>query len=40
MAKLLTASEIGEVRALQGEVRAYQTLLDYQDKPSINLNQN
>lgn len=38
LAKLLTASEIGDFRAAQAEANAYQKLLDFQQQPPIQLN--
>ena len=40
MAKLLTATDIGEIRALQSEANLCQKLLDMQNKPPVNLNLN
>jgi hypothetical protein len=33
MARLLTTTDIGEIRATQGAAAAYQKLLDMQQKP-------
>ena len=40
VAKLLTATDIGEIRALQSEANLCQKLLDMQNKPPVNLNLN
>lgn len=40
MAKLLTATDIGDVRALQAEILLCQKLVDIQNKPPVNLNTN
>ena len=35
VARLLTATDIGDVRAAQGEVAAYQRLLDFQNRSPL-----
>ena len=37
VARLLIATDIGEVRAAQGAVAAYQRILDYQQVPAVPL---